>query len=193
MFNKVNVALFIVLAGLTYAATLYIEGKKPSVIVQPDIAVQGFDLGMKTPDFTFEARDGRVHEIGDFEGKIVILNFWASWCPPCVKEFPLLLRAAAEFKDDVVLIALSSDLSQEAMDRFLKKLAAGSGDDLGAPNVFIALDEGQAVTGGVFQTFQLPETVLIDGQQVLRQKIIGGDWTYESFTQQIKMLQSTIE
>ncbi|MEZ5919061.1 MAG: TlpA disulfide reductase family protein [Alphaproteobacteria bacterium] len=130
--------------------------------------------------------DGRRVHIGDFEDKTVMLNFWATWCAPCVKEFPILIGIAEEYKDDVVFIALSSDLEQNAIDRFLAKLEKDSGISVKADNILIALDENQAVTQKIFQTYRLPETVLIDKHQKLRQKITGADWRREDITSVIE-------
>lgn len=178
-----NAVLFAVIAVLTYAATTHFDrGRAEAVNVQPESVIETVEGGDTAPDFSFAAGKGK-RALRDFRGRIVILNFWASWCPPCVKEFPALLEVAAAFPDDVVLIALSSDLDRAAMEAFLKKQ-----DFRAAPNVFVALDEDQAVTQTVFQSFRLPETILIDRNQRMRKKIPGADWTAEEMAAEIRAL-----
>lgn len=178
-----NVLLFAVIAGATYAATLYFDRGRPHINVQPESVIQKVESGDVAPDFSFTTPDGKTHSVRDFKGRIVILNFWASWCPPCVKEFPALLEVAARFPDDVVLIALSSDLDGAAMEAFLKKQKFEA-----APNVYVALDADQAVTREIFQSFRLPETILMDRDQKMRRKIPGADWSVEEMSAAVRAL-----
>jgi thiol-disulfide isomerase/thioredoxin len=125
------------------------------------------------PDFEFTDWQGRAQKMSDFKGKIVILNFWASWCAPCVKEFPLLLDVVNTHSDSVVLMALSSDTDAAAMTNFLTRQ---NFKNLKGDNVFIALDAGGKVTQGLFQTYRLPETIIIDRNGFMRDKLIGANW-----------------
>ncbi len=172
---RLNIFIALCIGLLTYGLTIYMDSSKPKVMELP-IETEAPKAGEQTPAFSFTDIFDKTHSVKDFKGKIVILNFWASWCPPCVKEFPLLLETAAAHKDDVVLIALSSDHDAAAMDKFITKL--GKKFDLKSiPNVFIALDENTQVTQGLFQTFRLPETIIIDREQNLREKLVGANWT----------------
>jgi cytochrome c biogenesis protein CcmG/thiol:disulfide interchange protein DsbE len=175
---KYNIILFIVIAALTYGATVYFDHAQPNITVQPATPEETLQ-GNVVPAFTFKTLDGKAHDIQDFKGRIVILNFWASWCPPCVKEFPDLLKLANN-NNDVTLIALSSDLDEEAMNNFLKKYKTKG------KNILIALDHDQAITQKIFQTYKLPETIIIDADQIMRIKIAGADWKAAE-------LQKTIE
>lgn len=177
---RLNLLIALAVALATYALTLYFNNRTPQ-ITQAPISVEAPTTGEITPEFSFTDVNGRVHSIRDFEGKKIILNFWASWCPPCIKEFPLLLKAAAENKEDTIFIALSSDHEPEAFNRFIDKLEIKRAD-----NIFIALDEQTKITGGLFQTFRLPETILIDKKQRMRSKLIGADWTYEQLASLLK-------
>lgn len=183
---RLNALILVIIALSAYSLTIYIDGRKPNIIEAPITPIKALEEQEKAPDFSFQTPDGKQHTLRDFEGKIVILNFWASWCPPCIKEFPHLLRAAEENPNDVILIALSSDLDEQSMSRFTKKLTIPK-----TKNVFIALDQDQKITQGLFKTFKLPETILIDARQIPRQKIIGADWNYEDLDKQLELLQST--
>jgi peroxiredoxin len=105
-----------------------------------------------TPDFTLSTPDGKKLSLKDFRGKLVFLNFWASWCVPCREEMPAMERLYKEFKDKnfVVLAVSVKDRRQDAID-FVKELK------LTYP---IALDpEGQA--GLLYGAWGLPTTYLI--------------------------------
>lgn len=170
---RLNLLIVLAVGLASYALTLYFNNRTPQITEAP-VSIEAPIKGEITPEFSFTDINGKTHNIREFESKKIILNFWASWCPPCIKEFPLFLKAAAEDKDNIIFIALSSDHEPDAMNRFVKKL-----DLKDADNVFIALDEQTKITGGIFQTFRLPETILIDRDQKMRSKLIGADWTYE--------------
>jgi len=182
---KTNLILFAIIALLTYGATIYLDNQKPPVIAQPEIPDQVLD-GETVPEFSFITPNGKAHKITDFKGKIILLNFWASWCPPCVKEFPTLLELAANNQENVVLIALSSDLDEPAMNVFLKKQSKP------AKNVFIALDTDQSITQELFQTYKLPETILIDRAQNMFAKILGADWEISDMQDKIDALSQNV-
>lgn len=173
-----NILIAVSIGILTYGATLYIDHRSaPEIPVQNTAPMSSLQTDSIVPDFSFTATDGKIRNLSDFKGRIVILNFWASWCTPCIVEFPALINVAASYdKKDVVLIALSSDHDLAAMDQFLKKLDQQEGIDLSLANLLIAPDKENAITQGLFQTFRLPETFIIDGNQKLRHKLIGANW-----------------
>jgi len=178
---KTNIIIIALIAALAYGLTLYFGQTHP-----PSTAVKTVPTGehLKSTDqlvstFQFTDIKGKTHSITDFKGKKIILNFWASWCTPCIKEFPMLLAAAENAPEEVILIALSSDLNEDAITNFITKMESQKGMNFDAPNILIALDENQAITSGIFQTFKLPETILIDRNQIMRHKFIGANWTLE--------------
>lgn len=180
---KLNLFIAVLIGVATYGLTLYFNTRTPDVTQAP-IEMSAPVTGEITPEFSFTDINGKAHNIRDFKGKIIILNFWASWCPPCVKEFPIFLDIAAQNKDDLVFIALSSDHDPAAMKRFTDRLKLANAD-----NVFIALDEGTKITGDIFQTFRLPETIIIDQDQKMRSKLIGANWDSQELNTIIKEMQ----
>src|SRR5438105_14932443 len=95
-------------------------------VVAALIALGGCDRGSKpallnapAPDFTVQDA-GRTVSLHDFRGKIVVLNFWATWCPPCVDEMPSLvaLQSKPEVKDRVQILAVSLDQDESAYRKF---------------------------------------------------------------------------
>jgi thiol-disulfide isomerase/thioredoxin len=176
-----NVTIAVVVGLLAYGATLYFDHADPPKIQTAPVDTT-LSIDSPAPDFTFKTLDGKTRALTDFKDKNIILNFWATWCQPCIVEFPALLRIA-EQESDTVLIALSSDLNEDAIRKFLKKLEMSPGK-----NVFIAIDEDARITHGLFQTFKLPETLLIDKNQMLRHKIVGANWTEEDMRAKLKEL-----
>src|SRR6185437_197206 len=71
--------------------------------------------GDAAPDFTIRTDSGRQISVPNFGGKLLVLNFWASWCPPCVQETPSLSQFARQWKDKgVVVLAVSVDRNEKA-------------------------------------------------------------------------------
>lgn len=196
---KTNILIMVIIGALTYLATIAMETRKPapqaittpSHIEQtentPTLKVQTLPKA-QTPIFSFEDIHAQTHNIEDFKGRLILLNFWASWCPPCIKEFPHLIEIAEQFSDQITLIALSSDHDKEAMMRFVNKL-----DLEGKSNILIALDEEQKITKVLFGTYKLPETILITPEQIMHSKVIGGDWKKQEMENHIKLLLSNIK
>jgi thiol-disulfide isomerase/thioredoxin len=110
----------------------------------------------KLPELSFTDADDKPLKLADYKGKAVLLNFWATWCAPCVKEMPSLDRLQAEMgKDRFVVIPLSLDgPSRPKVAPFYadKKLA----------NLGIYFDKGKKVMGAL-DVSVLPTSILIDG------------------------------
>lgn len=171
--------------GLDYAGIMHSAALQPLESTTSKAKTPTRAAKNKTvPNFTFKILEGDVLSIKDLRGKIVVLNFWASWCAPCVKEFPHFLKLAKEYPDHVVFLALSSDHKPEDMNRFLSKMAYQHPAEMDLENVKIALDEKGAITRDIFQTYRLPETIIIGPKGKMRHKLIGADWDYE-FLEQI--------
>lgn len=111
----------------------------------------------------FEDRNGAAKTVADFEGKVVIFNFWATWCPPCRKEMPYLDNLRAEMADDgFEVIALSMDrASVEKIDAFLEGIDATHLDVYREPTLRIGTEAG--VLG-------MPITLILDrkGREIAR-------------------------
>jgi len=102
--------------------------------------------------------------LADYRGKVVVLNFWATWCPPCVEEMPSLVELQQRLKDKgVIVLAVSLDADEAAYHRFLK--------DHGV-NLITARDP-DLKSSNLYGTFKYPETYIIDRSGILRRKFIG--------------------
>ena len=181
----INFAVLVFIGCAAYLGTLYLDRQIPNIKTAPESVLKQTENNQSVPNFSFTGTDGKTLSIKDFQGKFIILNFWASWCTPCIKELPLFLKAAGENPENLIFIGLSSDLDKEKMMHFLKK----QNFDISQKNIFFALDS-ENITQSLFQTFRLPETILIDKNQIMRTKIISADWTYEELISKIKALQT---
>jgi len=124
-------------------------------------------VGTLAPDFTVQDADRKV-TLHDLRGKIVVLNFWATWCPPCVEEMPSLVKMQSELNDRVVVLAVSVDDDERSYRTFLKK----NNVDL------LTVRDPQQKSNELYGTFKFPETYIIDRNGVVQRKFIGPvNWT----------------
>lgn len=116
----------------------------------------------------FSLNDGTDSvDLSQLRGKVVVLNFWASWCPPCLEELPTLIELQHRMPQ-VEVIAVSTDEDQDAYKRFLVKHHV----DLKT------VRDGSQRISSMYGTYRYPETYVIDRKGVLRRKFIGPQtWT----------------
>lgn len=180
-----NIAILCVLMALTAAYTWYDSGRDLSnASSTPAAPVQG-DAQQIAPDFPFTDIEGNKHNLSDFRGKVVVLNFWATWCAPCVSEFPQMIALAKDTRKQSVFLFISQDMDDPAITRFLKKYAPER-----SKNVIVARDEGMRIAQKSYQTFKLPETYLITPDGRIAEKIIGADvqWDGKAMRDKIGVL-----
>ncbi len=125
------------------------------------------------PKVSFAGLNGDAFTLEEFGGKVVLLNFWASWCPPCAVEFPSLLRLIRHYEGKVVLVAVSNDEDKEAVGKFLKDFEGEFAADLKSPNLRIAWDKDRGLSSNVFNTVQFPETIIISKDSRMARKVVG--------------------
>ena len=130
-------------------------------------------IGSNAPDFTVQDSDRSV-TLSQYRGQVVVLNFWATWCPPCVEEMPSLVEMQRRMKaKGVTVIAVSMDVDQDAYRQFLKDHNV---------NLLTVRDPNQK-SNTLYGTFKFPETYIIDRSGVMRRKFIGAiDWTTPEIT-----------
>lgn len=117
----------------------------------------------EVPNFSFTL-NGRPQELRDLRGQVVVLNFWASWCPPCVEEMPSLERLHRRLQGrGVLVLGISVDEDPAAYDTFLRS------NNITFPNY----RDPEKRISTLYGTFMYPETYIIDRQGRLVRKIIG--------------------
>lgn len=179
--------LIILILTITIGYTISSYYAAPPTVQQAPVSTLGTAQGT-VPEFSFHDMSGGAHNIRDYQGKIILLNFWASWCAPCIKEFPALIRTAGQYKDNVVLIALSADFKIEAMEKFLNSLHADKTLDLDTGNIITGQDVNQSIMQDLFGTYALPETYIIAPDQRLHTKLVGANWTEAELHESIESL-----
>jgi len=136
-------------------------------------------IGSNAPDFTLQDSD-HIVTLSQFRGQVVLLNFWATWCPPCVEETPSMVQMQTRLKDKgVVVLAVSIDDDDAAYHKFLKDYSV---------NMVTVRDEAKK-TATLYGTFGWPETYVIDRNGVIRRKFIGPvDWNSPEVTDYLSKL-----
>lgn len=123
------------------------------------------------PNFTTADLLGNQIVLSDFKDKVVIVNFWASWCEPCVEEFPSMVKLVNFFSGQVVMLAISADRKREDIDNFIKTYASSLPKD-----VIIVWDQDMSLARQ-FGTQVLPESFVLGKGLKLVRKVAGSeDW-----------------
>ena len=141
-------ALILLLAGCD-------RGTKPTLVGSP------------APEFTVQDAD-RTVSLRELRGKIVVLNFWATWCPPCIEEMPSLTALQSRMKDQVVVLAVSLDENEGTYRSFLEDNKIN----------LLTVRDPERRSSELYGTFKYPETYIIDRNGILRRKFVGAlNWT----------------
>lgn len=123
--------------------------------------IKGVDLqGQKITSRDYIAQAGQP-------GKIVIVNFWASWCAPCLEEFPSMIKLVQEMKGRVVLLAVSQDSTRQEIEAFLKSFPEAKTE-----GVHVIWDEDRGL-GKAYEVDRLPESFLAGPEGKLITKVVG--------------------
>jgi len=136
-------------------------------------------IGTVAPDFTVQDVDRKV-TLSGLRGKTVVLNFWASWCGPCVEETPSLVAMSRKMRDrNVIVLAVSVDEDDSAYHKFIKE----QGMDM------LTVRDADKKSNDLYGTHVFPETYIIDRNGVLRRKVIGEmNWTAQEMTEYLTKL-----
>lgn len=123
-------------------------------------------LDLRAPDFTVSDGSTSIH-LASYRGKVVMLNFWASWCGPCVEELPSLLQLHHD-DPNLVILAVSVDEDPDAYSHFI----ASHHVDL------ITVRDPDEKAADLYHTDMWPETYVIDRKGIIRRKFVGAqDWS----------------
>ncbi len=122
-------------------------------------------VGMQAEDFRLVALDGNVQSLSQYRGKIVLLNFWATWCKPCTTEMPAMQASLDKLRDQGFVVLAINELEDEAKVREHVKQNG---------HTFPVLMDRENKVANQFGVFGLPVSVFIDQQGVIREYIKGG-------------------
>lgn len=162
MVKKVIAA--VVLIALLGVAIVQAMDKKaePENASQEAANMGGLKVGVKAPDFELKTLAGDTVKLSDFKGKKVMLNFWATWCPPCKAEMPAMEEFHKEAGDDVVILAVNIDPHLD-----VKAFVDENGITFPIP-----LDEEDKVNE-TYQVLSIPTTYFIDTKGNIGNKYVG--------------------
>jgi len=167
----IPIILGLVIGGTPAGADLWTNDVRP-------------DEGHFAPDFALRTLEGNTVRLSEYRGqKVVLINFWATWCPPCRLEMPTMQQIYSEYKSrgfEILAVNIEPDAQQEIRD-FIKELR------LTFP---IALDSDMKVSRK-FRVIGLPVSILIDRQGIIRAKDVGyHDWANKASRTRIENLLS---
>jgi len=153
--SKVDLAIKGTIAALLLALAWVIVSSMKQHIVQE---------GDSAPNFTVTADNGSRVSLKDYSGKVVVLNFWAAWCPPCIEEEPSLNEFAKSVKDSgVVVLGVSVDRNPQMYEKFLKRFQVS----------YPTARDPEENTSYLYGTYQFPESYIIDRKGKVVRKYPG--------------------
>lgn len=120
-------------------------------------------VGYHAPDFTADSLNGKVVNLKSLRGKPVVLNFWATWCPPCRAEMPMLQEAYNSHKGQYTMLAVNDGEPNERVGAFIKQKGF---------TFTVLLDPGQQIVRR-YQIQAFPTTFFIDSKGVIRYVHVG--------------------
>lgn len=140
----------------------------------------GLEVGKPAPDFYLPDPEGRTVRLSDHQGKVVYIDFWASWCDPCVALLPSLKEIWNDYRDkDFVMIGVSFDSNQQTWRRYI------TDEQLDWIHGF---DDGKSVGGAaqVYRVQAIPQSYLIDQNGIIIAKNVHGDALRDSLELYVK-------
>jgi thiol-disulfide isomerase/thioredoxin len=137
-------------------------------------------VGKEAPDFTLALLGGGNFKLSEQRGKVIVLDFWATWCGPCMQAMPVIEETVASFeRDDVMLVTVNLQETEEPIRATLERLKLD-------PKVAMDID---GVAAGRYQADAIPQTVVIDQEgKVSRLFVGGGAKLGEQLTEAIEQL-----
>jgi len=128
-----------------------------------DTAGEKIETNNPAPDFSIELLSGETVSLSDFLGKVVFINFWATWCGPCVEEMPDIQQLADAYPDDIVVLAINCSERKDKVEDFIY----GRGYTF-----YVGLDDGAVQS--LYPTRGIPYTIVIDAKGNISQTHLGG-------------------
>jgi cytochrome c biogenesis protein CcmG, thiol:disulfide interchange protein DsbE len=165
--NNALRALLVVLAGLFVGVIIF------------SLRDTSAKEGGRAPEFSITTDQGRIVTPASFGGKVLVLNFWATWCAPCVQEIPSLSEFQKRFASSgVVVVAVSVDKNAQKYKAFLDR-------------IHVSFDTARDPAGNLsaeYGTFQYPESYIIKDGRVVKRFANSEDWVSDDMTQYIQSL-----
>jgi len=151
---------------------------------RPDVERGVVQVGDEAPNFMLRDLTGKVMSLSQFRGKVVLLNFWATWCGPCRVEMPAMEQLYQTFpRREFEILAVSTDSQGAAVTRPFQKQMGFT---------FPILHDSEYRIGLMYGARTLPVTFMLDRQGIVRQKIFGArDWASPEARELIHVLMKS--
>lgn len=160
MANKIKVSIVMLVSVFSFAFMIY-----ENPVDREIFSIQDGSVVNKAPEFELKSTTGKAIKLSDFKGKIVIVDFWATWCPPCRKGIPDLIDLQNKYKDKLIIIGISVDQEKTINDvkPFVKKYGI---------NYPVVYSDNKVITdfGGIES---IPTSFIIDQKGNVVNKHIG--------------------
>lgn len=180
------IIIIAVIGGIIWAVSDFVMSNNDTKETTPKTEVEnispesetevGLEQGNQAPDFELENVDGETVRLSELRGEKILLNFWATWCPPCRAEMPDMQKYHEEDNDGIILAVnlLETEQSFRQVDDFLQEYGI---------TFQILIDENTEVAS-LYNAFALPTSYLIDAEGIIHTKAIGTinyDYLVEQF------------
>lgn len=167
-------------AGQAILAVMVILGIALAWVIVNSMRDHVVQVGDRAPNFSITTDSGQAVSLANYRGKVLVLNFWASWCPPCVEETPSLNKFQQEVAGSgVTVLGISIDRNKKMYDRFLRRFGVS----------FETARDPDAKISASYGTFKIPETYIIDRNGKVAEKIISDrNWTDPQIVNFVKSL-----
>jgi len=121
------------------------------------------EVNFLAPDFSVELLSGETVKLSDYRGKVVLINFWATWCGPCVDEMPDIQKISEAYPDDLVVLAINCNESEDRVRDFISS---------NSYTFNIGLDKGEVQK--LYPTNGIPYTIIVNADGIITQTHLGG-------------------
>ncbi len=162
--NKMLKLILPVILTLVLLLASCSAGPEPLDGKSPAVPVKGTQINNLAPDFQLQSLDGQTISLSDLRGKPVLINFWASWCPPCREEMPYLQEIYEEWTDKgLVVLAINIGESSSTAEEFIQSYNL---------SFTVLLDTEQDIAQR-YNITGIPTTLFIDKDGIIQDKVIG--------------------
>jgi peroxiredoxin len=174
------------ITGIAFCVMVAIVGAGGAAApdIQPVAGRSAVKLGEPAPNFQLRDLDGHLVALSDMRGKVVLLNFWATWCGPCRVEMPAMEKLYRTFlRKDFEILAVSTDAQGELVTRPFQQENRLT---------FPILHDADYIVGLTYGARTLPMTFMVDREGVIRHQIFGArDWGAPEARQLVQMLMKS--